>query len=143
VIRPERDQPLDERAVAPHPRRKRGLALRRRNPHQRPARLLPGVPAQVVGWSLGDRAKSANRLGNGVRRALGRGTQDRRTSLQLCAKPRAWIANAVALACAGAEPKPVEGTKRGVHASTSIPLDDNRQRRAPRHRLFTLRPARA
>ena len=119
MIRPERDEALDERTVGRHALGERGTAFGGRNGDERATRLLAGLPPrQVVG--LSNRAERANGIGNCVRRAFGRRAQDRRAALQLPAEPAARIADPLALAGACAEPKPIEGAKRGIHESTSI-----------------------
>ena len=119
MIRPERDEPLDERPIGGDALGQRGTALGGRNADERAARLLAGLPPlPVVG--LSNRAKRANGIGNCVRRAFGRRAQDRRAALQLPAQPAARIADPLALAGACAEPEPIEGAKRGIHKSTSI-----------------------
>ena len=137
MIRPERDEPFDERPIGRHALRERGAAFGRRNADERAPRLLAGLPPLLGSSACPDRAERANRIGNRTRRAFGRRAQQRRVALQLCPKPAARVADALALAGACAEPEPVEGAKRGIHEFDLDPLDDDQAPDATRVTNFS------
>ena len=114
MIRPERDKALDEWPLRQDTPGERGTAFGRRDGDESAPRLLARLPPLLI-VALADCARGAERVGNGIRRALGRGAHHWCVPLQLGAKPCAHVADLLALARAGAEPESVEGAKSGVH----------------------------
>ena len=125
VIRPEGDEPLDERSLAHDARGQRGEALLCRDLDQpapslltllrplglrRPLRLLALLSIRPSGH-----AERANRVPDG-----GRGARHWRAAVELRPQPRARIAQPPSLAHARAEPESVQGAKGGVHGCQGL-----------------------
>src|SRR6185503_6304122 len=110
MVRPERDEPLDEGPVGRDARRQRGDALLRRNFNQLPPQLLP-----LLGSLPRRTAKRANGFAERRRRARGRRRDRGGSACELRAQPPSWIVDAPAFTGARAEAKPVQGSKGTIH----------------------------
>ena len=119
MIRPERDQPFDERAIGRQALHDGRAAFGRGNADERAPRLLACLPPLGI-VRLPDGAERANRIGNRTWRAFGRWAQRRRGALQLCSKPNPCVADTLAIAGACAEAEPIEGAKCGIHTQLRL-----------------------
>ena len=72
VVRPERDEPLDERPLGRDALGERQAAFGGGNLDQPPARVLPRLLAGRFVRRLGDRSERPNGFGQGFGRGLGR-----------------------------------------------------------------------
>src|SRR5688500_3222073 len=114
VVRPERDEALDERTFGRHAFDEGGSAFCRGDCHQAPACFLPGRAALLI-VALGCVTERANGVANRFWRSFGGYLQERRVTLELGVQPAARIARSSAVAGPRAEAEAVEGTKRGIH----------------------------
>src|SRR5688572_3508090 len=111
VIRPERDEALDERTFGRDALDEGGAAFCCGDRYQPPACFLPGRATLLI-VALGGGTERANGIGNRFWRCLGGHPQERRVTLELGAQPASRIANSPAFAGPRAEAETVEGTKR-------------------------------
>ena len=79
MIRPERDEALDERPFGGDALGERGAALGRRDADERAPRPLTSLSSLLL-VALANRAEGADRIGNGARRPFGRCDRQRTTS---------------------------------------------------------------
>jgi hypothetical protein len=107
VIRPERNETFDKRAVGRHALQERRTPLGCGNAHEGTASLLTRLALLRVA-DLGNGPERADRISDGIPRAFNRRRQRRRISAELCAQPTARVVTEpLALARAGAEPEAV------------------------------------
>src|SRR5688572_19176609 len=110
MIRPEGDEPLDERSIRRDARRQRGDALLRRDFNELATQLLSlfrSLPRRTT--KRADRFAERRRCARGGRRDRGC------AAVKLRAQPRLWIAYAPPLTNARAEAEPIQGAKGRVH----------------------------
>ena len=129
VIRPERDESLDERTLGDDARLERGEGFRPGNLDQPSPRLLARL--RWLGWlrllgrlglralssvRLRGHAKRVNRIADGRWGRYGRSGRYRCVTGELRPKPAARIPQSASLAGARAQTETVQRTERGVHA---------------------------
>ena len=119
MIRPERDEPLDERPRRGHALSERGPRLadgELREPLSRlPLVLIRPCPAPALTLALVGHPESAERVADLRRRgAFGR-LHRRRTSVELRFQPAARVADRFPFVAAGTEAESIERTKCGIH----------------------------
>src|SRR5690606_16292982 len=110
VVRPERHQPFDERALAAHPLGQRRPLLRAGDARQPPPRLRPLlVRAARAG------APQRHQRVRDLRPRHGHGRELRRASPQLPRQPVPRVAHTAALARPGAQAEPVQCPQPFIH----------------------------
>ena len=121
MIRPERNQSLDERTIARHACCQCSAAFRGGDVDERAtrhlARLAPLLLIACQRARLPNHAERADGMCNRRRRGLGRRVQERCVSLELSAEPLARIGHAPPFTGAGAETESIQRAKSCIHKS--------------------------